>query len=102
MIDYFPVVRFLYPVNFQRWRFVDQIEKSREGLAQTNAAPATMTDVVNPPKFGEKIFLVDKFGIPPVDWMSGWGLDTALANWITAHIGHGRVDCMEIERNCLK
>ena len=100
MIDYFPVVGFLHPVNFQRWRFVDQIEKSRECLAQANAAAATMTDVVDTPQFGKKFFLVDKIRVPPVNWMSGWGLDTALANWMTAHIGCGRVDCMAVERNC--
>jgi len=32
--------------------------------------------------------------------MSGWGLDTALANWMSAHIGRGRVDRMAVERNC--
>ena len=100
MIDYFPVVGFLHPVNFQRWRFVDQIEKSREGLAQANAAAATMTDVVDPPQFGQKFLFVDKFRVLPVDRMSGWGLDTALANWMTAHIGCGRVDCMAVGRNC--
>ena len=99
MIDYFPVVRFLHPINFQCWRFVDQIEKSREGLAQANAAAATMTDVVDPLQFGKKFFLVNKCRVPPVDRMSGWGLDTALADWIAAHIGHGRVDCMAVERN---
>ena len=100
MIYYFPVVGFLYSVNFQRWRFVDQIEKSREGLAQANAAAATMTDVVDPPQFAKKFFLVDKFRVPPVNRMSGWGLDTALANWMTAHIRCGRVDCMAVEHNC--
>ena len=100
MIDYFPVVGFLHPVNFQRWRFVDQIEKSREGLAQAYAAAATMTDVIDPPQFCEKFFLVDKFRVSPVDRMSGWGLDTALANWMSAHIGRGRVDRMAVERNC--
>ena len=79
MIDYFPVVRFLHPINIQRWRFVDQIEKSREGLTQANAAAATMTDVVDPPQFSKKFFLVDKFRVPPVDRMSSGGLDTALA-----------------------
>ena len=100
MIDYFPVVGFIHPVNFQRWRFVDQIEKSREGLTQANAAAATMTDVVDPLQFGKKFFLVDKFRVPPVDRMSDWRLDTALANWITAHSGRGRVDCMKVECNC--
>ena len=100
MIYYFPVVGFLYSVNFQRWRFVDQIEKSREGLAQAYAAAATMTDVIDPPQFCEKFFLVDKFRVLPVDRMSGWGLDSALANWITDHVGCGRVDCMAVEGNC--
>ena len=100
MIDYFPVVGFLHPVNFQRWRFVDQIEKSREGLAQANAAAATMTDVIDPPQFAKKFFLVDKFRVPPVNRMSGWGLDAALANWLSAHIGSSRVDCMAVESNC--
>ena len=100
MIDYFPVVGFLNSVNFKRCRFVDQIEKSREGLTQANAAAATMTDVIDPPQFCEKFFFVDKFRVSPVDRMSGWGLDTALANWMTAHIGRGRVDCMADERNC--
>ena len=100
MIDYFPVVGLLHPIDFQRWGFVDQIEKSREGLAQANAAATTMTDVIDPPQFGKKFFLVEKFRIPPIDRMSGWGLDTALADWIAAHIGHGRVDCMAVERNC--
>ena len=80
MIDYFPVVGFLHPVNFQRWRFVDQIEKSREGLTQANAAATTMTDVVDTPQFAKKVFLVDKFRVPPVDRVAGWGLDTALVN----------------------
>ena len=100
MIDYFPVVGLLHPVNFQRWGLVDQIEKSREGLAQANAAATTMTDVKDPSQFGKKFFLVEKLRIPPIDRMSGWGLDTALADWIAAHIGHGRVDSMAIERNC--
>ena len=83
MIDYFPVVGLLHPINFQRWGFVDQIEKSREGLAQANAAATTMTDVIDPPQFGKKFFLVEKFRIPPIDRMSGWGLDTALADWMS-------------------
>ena len=102
MIDYFPVVGFIHPVNFQRWRCVDQIEKSREGLAQADAAAATMADVVDPTKFAKKFFFVDEFRVSPVNRMSGWGLDTALANWMTAHIGRGRVDCMAVERNCSK
>ena len=100
MIDYFPVVGLLHPVDFQRWGLVDQIEKCREGLAQANAAATTMTDVVDPPQFGKKFFLVEIFRITPIDRMSGWGLDTALADWIAAHIGHGRVDRMAVERNC--
>ena len=99
MIDYFPVVRFLHPIDFQRWGFVDQVEKSREGLAQANAAATTMTDVIDPPHFGQKFLFVDKFRVPPVDRMSGWGFDTALANWMTAHIGRGRVDCMTVKCN---
>ena len=99
MIDYFPVVGFLNSVNFKRCRFVDQIEKSGEGLAQANAAAATMTDVVHPSQFGKKFFLVEKFRVPPVDWMSGWGLDTALTDWMAAHIGRERVDCMAAECN---
>ena len=102
MIDYFPVVRFLNPINFQCWRFVDQIEKSREGLAQANAAATTMTDVIDPLQFGRKFFFVDKFRVLPVDRMSGWGLDSALANWMTAHIERGRVDCMAVERNLFR
>ena len=100
MIDYFPVVGLFHPIDFQRWGFVDQIEKSREGLAQANAAAATMTDVKDSPQFGKKFFLVEKLRIPPIDRMSGWGLDTALADWIAAHIGHGGVDRMAVERNC--
>ena len=101
MIDYFPVVGLFHAIDFQRSGFVDQIEKSREGLAQANAAAASLTDVVDPPQFGKKFFLVDKFGVLPVDRMSGWGLDTALTNWMTAHIGRGRVGCMAVERNRL-
>ena len=100
MIDYFPVVGLFHPIDLQRWGFIDQIEKSREGLAQADAAATTMTDVIDPPQFGKKFFLVEKFRIPPIDRMSGWGLDTALANWMSAHIGRGRVDCMAVERNC--
>ena len=92
MIDYFPVVGLFHAIDFQRWGFVDQIEKSREGLAQANAAATTMTDVIDSPQFGKKFFLVEKLRIPPIDRMSGWGLDTALANWMTAHNGRGRVD----------
>ncbi len=100
MIDYFPVVGLLHPIDFQRWGLVDQIEKRREGLAQANAAATTMADVVDSPQFGKKFFLVEKFRIPPIDRMSGWGLDTALADWIAAHIGHGRLDCVTVECNC--
>ena len=100
MIYYFPVVGFLHPVNFQRWRFVDQIEKSRKGLAQANAAAAAMTDVIDALQFGKKFFFVNKTRVLPVDRMSGWSTDTALANWITDHIGCGRVDCMAAEHNC--
>ena len=100
MIDYFPVVGFLHPVNLQRWRFVDQIEKSREGLAQAYAAAATMTDVVDPFQFGQKFLFVNKFRVLPVDRMSRWDPNTALANWMTAHIGCGRVNCIAVERNC--
>ena len=100
MIDYFPVVGLFHAIDFQRSGFVDQIEKSREGLAQANAAATTMADVVDSPQFGKKFFLVEKFRIPPIDRMSGWGLDTALADWIAAHIGHGRLDCVTVECNC--
>ena len=92
MIDYFPVVRFRHPIDFQRRGFVDQFEKSRKSLTQANAAAAAMTDVVDPSQFGQKFFLIDKFRVLPVDRMSGWGPDTALANCMTAHIGGGRVD----------
>ena len=68
-------------------------------MAQANAAAATMTDVVDPSQFGKKFLFVNKFRVLPVDRMSGWGLDTALANWMTAHIERGRVDCILVERN---
>ena len=59
-----------------------------------------MTDVIDPLQFGRKFFFVDKIWVLPVDRVSGWGLDTALANWMNAHIGRGRVDCMAVECNC--
>ena len=62
MIDYFPVVGPFHPIDLQRWGFVDQIEKSREGLAQANAAATTMTDVIDSPQFGKKFFLVENSG----------------------------------------
>ncbi|KPJ91163.1 MAG: hypothetical protein AMJ55_12305, partial [Gammaproteobacteria bacterium SG8_15] len=45
LINHFPVIFFFHPVDFHGVRFVDQIKEHRKGVAQTDAAPATVTDI---------------------------------------------------------
>src|SRR5438105_15822315 len=58
---------------------VDQLEQPREGIAQIEAAPATMADIENPPHLGIQQCRVMEIGILPSNRMTGRSLKAAFA-----------------------
>ena len=67
-------------VEFAAFQFVDEIEESREGVAQIETAPARVTNIKNPSHFGVELRVVVKIGAAPIQRMPNRGLETAFSH----------------------
>ena len=67
MVHYFPVNRLGYRVDFTARCGIYRIEQRGKGIAQTEAAAATVADVEHPLQFLEELLLVVELGVLPID-----------------------------------
>ena len=63
VIDYFPVILLGDPIDFHGLGFINQIEQCRKGIAQADAATATVANIVNPLELLEAGIFVVEFRI---------------------------------------
>ena len=70
MIDDFPVDLLIYCLDLARTRLIDGVEQCWEGVAQTETAPAAMTDVEHPFELFEQGAFVPEFWILPANRMA--------------------------------
>jgi hypothetical protein len=61
----FPEDLLVHAIEFARRRCVDRIEQQWEGIAEAEAAPAPMTEVVDALEFLEERLLVEEIGVAP-------------------------------------
>jgi hypothetical protein len=69
MVDYLPIGFFVHAVEFAGLRLVDQIEQSRKGIAQIEAAAAAMADIEYPFKF-----LLERAGVIELRFQPAQGM----------------------------
>ena len=80
LIDDFHVIYFVYAIDFECCRFIDQIKQRRERVAETHTTATTVADVIHPLKFFIERILVPKIRIFPINGVSSGGLQVAFAH----------------------
>ena len=80
LIDHGPVGLLFDAMHFSVLGGINQVEQSRETLAQAHAAAATMADVEHPPHFLEAAVLVVENRVLPIQCVPGGGFEIAFAH----------------------
>ena len=70
LVDDLPVDRFLDGVEFVRRAFVYRVEQGGKCIAQVEAAPTAMTDVIDTVQLPHQRSFVVELGILPIQWMA--------------------------------
>ena len=79
VVDYLPVVLFLYPVNLEGIRFIHQIEQGGKRLAQAHTATTTVAEIKDPFQFLEQRLLIEVVRVLPINGVAGWRLQIAFS-----------------------
>jgi hypothetical protein len=88
MIHHIPKDLFGDPVQLHRFRLIDRVKQRWKGIAQVEAATASMANIENPLQFFKQGFLVVKIRIFPIQWMPLRGSETTFT---TAFYGCGHI-----------
>ena len=67
-------------VELAAFRFVDEIEQPREGVAQIETAPARVTNIENPAHFRVELRIVIEIGAAPIQRMPDRSLEAAFSH----------------------
>ena len=91
LVDDFPVFVLEHPIHIECRAFVDEIEKSRKGIAQGNTTAATVAHIKNPLHFLEGGFDRIKIGIMPINGVPSGRFQASFACYHCAETSFRRV-----------
>ncbi len=92
MIDDLPVIFFVNAIHFHRLGIIDKIKQRGEGIAQADATTATVTEIEDALHFVQDGIFVIKFGVFPVERVTGRSLQAAFA-FRGCHLSYSPLGC---------